>query len=60
MFDITVHRDATGWAFVPHSERADAFVFAQFGLIGDRDLNADDVALIVQRAKARGFKVEQR
>jgi hypothetical protein len=55
--DITVYQDATGWAFVPHGEKADAFVFHQFASIGERDLELADVNEICHRAKCRGFKV---
>ena len=57
--DITVHRDATGWAFVPHSAKADDFLFMQFGMIGERDLNQQDVELITRRAARAGYTVTE-
>ena len=59
MTDIDLWRDETGWCFRPHGQKADDFLFYQFGLIGDRDLTAADVALIRARAVERGFVVAE-
>jgi hypothetical protein len=58
--DITLWRDETGWCFRPHSGKADDFLFAQFGLIGERDLTAADVDLICRRAERRGLRVDDK
>lgn len=59
--DITVRRataDESGlFAFIPHSQKADDFLFAEFGLIGDRDLTMQDLDVICRRAARRGLVV---
>lgn len=55
MTHITLSRDATGWCFKPHSAKADDFLFYEFGLIGVRDLTAQDVDVICRRAVRRGL-----
>jgi hypothetical protein len=60
--DITVRkadaaRESGAFSFIPHSAEADDFLFFQFGLIGGRDLTAQDADMIVRRAERRGFIV---
>jgi hypothetical protein len=60
--EITVRRadprcESGAFSFIPHSERADTFLWQQFGLIGDRDLTMQDADLIIRRAERRGFVV---
>ena len=55
--DITASRDSNGFAFSPHSAKADDFLFYEFGQIGTRDLTMQDADLIIRRATRRGFVV---
>lgn len=60
--DFTVRRadavrESGAFSFIPHSQRGDDFLFGQFGLITDRDLNMQDVDVICRRAQSRGLVV---
>lgn len=61
--EITVRRanpntESGEFAFIPHSERADTFLFNQFGLyVGDRELTYVDAVFIIARAERRGMVV---
>lgn len=61
--EITVRRafpylESGEFTFVPHTERADTFLFNQFNTyVGDRDLTYVDAIFIVARARRRGLVV---
>ena len=55
--DITLRSSDEGYAFTPHSKKADDFLSGQIGLIGDRDLTMQDVDVICRRAERRGLVV---
>jgi hypothetical protein len=59
MKDITLYFDRgdNGWAFKPHSGRADAFLHGEFNAVGDRDLTQDDIYLIKCRAERAGLAI---
>jgi hypothetical protein len=52
------HLESGEFTFIPHSERADTFLFNQFNTyVGDRDLTYVDAIFIVARARRRGIEV---
>lgn len=62
--EITVRpatdKESGRFSFIPHTGRADAFLFGEFGRIGDRDLTDRDADEIIAAALDRGFIVLNR